>query len=168
MPGPDPHDGEPGRAALDGYTRTMDAADVVLRNVTYRYIVDVGRAPTAADVAIQAHTDEATVTTAWRRLHDAHALVLDEHGAIRMLNPFSAVPTTFEVHAGARSWFANCGWDALGIGAALGLDTVIETKCADCHEPLRITVQDGHPTPSDVVWHVLVPAREWWRDIGYT
>lgn len=146
----------------------MDARDVQLRNLTYRYIADVGRAPTAADLATDAHMDEATISAAWRRLHDAHALVLDEHGAIRMLNPFSAVPTPFRVSVGERSWYANCGWDAFGIGAALGVDTVIDTECGDCQEPLRITVQDRHPSPSDPVWHVLVPAREWWRDIGYT
>ena len=146
----------------------MDPADLELRNLTYRYIVDAGRAPTAAELAVQAGTDEGAVTAAWRRLHDAHAMVLDEHGAIRMLNPFSAVPTTFRVVAGGRSWFANCGWDAFGIGAALGLDTVIETECADCREPLRITVRDRHPSPADPIWHVLVPARGWWRDIGYT
>jgi hypothetical protein len=146
----------------------MDARDVELRNLTYRHMAEVGRAPTAAEIATLARTDEATVSVAWRRLHDAHALVLDEHGAIRMLNPFSAVPTAFRVVADGRSWFANCGWDAFGIGAALGLDTVIETECADCHEPLSITVQDRHPSPGDPIWHVLVPAREWWRDIGYT
>lgn len=146
----------------------MEARDLELRNLTYRYIVDVGRAPTAAGLAAHAGTDEPEVTGAWRRLHEAHALVLDDRGAIRMLNPFSAVPTTFRVIAGERSWFANCGWDAFGIGAALGLDTVIETECADCHEPIRIRVEDRQPDPSELIWHVLVPARAWWQDIGFT
>ncbi|HET9613321.1 MAG TPA: organomercurial lyase, partial [Candidatus Limnocylindrales bacterium] len=104
----------------------------------------------------------------WLRLHDAHALVLDGGGAIRMLNPFSAVPTAFRVEAGGRSWYANCGWDAFGIGAALGVDSVIDTECGDCHEPLRIDVRDRRPDPTDLVWHVLVPARQWWQDIGFT
>jgi len=150
------------------YDRQMDPRDIELRNLTYRFMVDVGRAPTAAELATISGSDEADVTAAWGRLHDAHALVLDEQGVIRMLNPFSAVPTSFRVVVGDRGWFANCGWDAFGVGAALGADSVIETECGDCHEPIRVEVRDGRPEPTDLIWHVLVPAREWWRDIGYT
>jgi hypothetical protein len=146
----------------------VDPRDVELRNLTYRFIVETGRAPTAVELAARAGTDEADVGAAWRRLHDAHALVLDDRGEIRMLNPFSAVPTTFRVTVGGRSWYANCGWDAFGIGAALHADSVIHTECADCHEPLRIAVRDGRPDPGDLIWHVLVPARAWWQDIGHT
>jgi len=146
----------------------MDAQDLELRNLTYRHVVDAGRAPTPAELAATARIDEPAVVDGWRRLHDAHALVLDDRGALRMLNPFSAVPTAFRVGVGGRSWFANCGWDAFGIGAALGADSVIDTECADCHEPLRITVSDRRPDRDDLIWHVLVPARAWWQDIGYT
>ena len=146
----------------------MDARDLELRNLTYRFIAETGRAPTAAEIAGAAAVDTPEVSAAWRRLHEAHALVLDTQGAIRMLNPFSAVPTSFRVEADGREWFANCGWDAFGIGAALDVDSVIKTECADCHEPLRIAVRDRQPDLPDLVWHVLVPARDWWRDIGYT
>ena len=50
----------------------------------------------------------------------------------------------------------------------LGVDSTFETHCADCGEPLRIRVHDGRPEPSDLVWHVLVPASQWWNDIGFT
>ncbi|HYM83709.1 MAG TPA: organomercurial lyase [Candidatus Dormibacteraeota bacterium] len=146
----------------------MDARDLELRNLTYRFMAQAGRAPTADDVAVAAGLDPGDVAAGWRRLHDAQALVLDSEGAIRMLNPFSAVPTSFRVEAAGRSWFANCGWDAFGIGAALHVDSVIDTECGDCHEPLRIAVRDRRPDLPDLLWHVLVPAREWWRDIGYT
>lgn len=146
----------------------MDGRDLELRNLTYGFMVAAGRAPTAAELASDAGIDEAEVAAGWRRLHDAHALVLDDAGAIRMLNPFSAVPTAYRVIADGRAWYANCGWDAFGIGAALGVDSVIETECADCHDPVRIVVNDRQPDPGDPIWHVLVPARAWWQDIGYT
>jgi hypothetical protein len=146
----------------------MDARDIELRNLTYRRMVELGRAPTVAEIAAAAATDEAEVSAGWRRLHDAHALVLDDRDAIRMLNPFSAVPTSFRVEADGRPWYANCGWDGFGIGAALGVDSVIRTECPDCREPIRIEVRAGRPEPADLVWHVLVPAREWWQDIGFT
>ena len=154
--------------AASRYDARVDERDIELRNLTYRRMTETGRAPTVEELAASAGTAPAEVVAAWRRLHDAHALVLDGRGAIRMLNPFSAVPTAFRVQTGERAWFANCGWDAFGVGAALGTDSVIDTECADCHEPLRIDVRRGQPDPTDLIWHVLVPARAWWQDIGYT
>jgi len=146
----------------------MDERDLEVRNLTYRLMVENGHAPTVAEVAVAAGLDDSDVRAAWQRLHDAHAIVLDDDGAIRMLNPFSAVPTTFRVTAAGRDWYANCGWDAFGIGAALGVDCVVHTECPDCLEPLEVTVRQGTPLPTDLVWHVAVPARAWWEDIGYT
>ena len=146
----------------------MDDADIKLRNATYGRFVELGRAPTAAEVATTIGRSEPDVRQAWRRLHDAHALVLDPAGEIRMASPFAARPTPFVVKAGGRRWYANCGWDAFGIGAALHVDSVIDTECADCHEPVRIEVRDGRPSGEDLVFHVLVPASSWWDDIGYT
>ena len=146
----------------------MDAADIELRNATYRRFVELGRAPTAQETAATTQRSEADVRAAWLRLHDTHALVLDEAGDIRMANPFSAVPTPFRVKAAGKRWYANCAWDAFGIGAALHVDSVIDTECADCREPIRLHVRDGRPDDTDLVFHVLVPAISWWQDIGFT
>ena len=108
------------------------------------------------------------VADGWRRLHEAHAVVLDPSGAIVMLNPFSAIPTPFRVDAAGRSWFANCGWDAFGVGAALGVESVIHTACADCSEPMTIDVRGGLPVDASPVFHVLMPAAQWWDNIGFT
>lgn len=146
----------------------MDPADLRIRNATYRLFVDLGRPPTAADVAVEAGVGEADVRASWARLHDAHALVLDTGGDIRMANPFAAKPTDFRVEAAGRSWYANCGWDAFGIGAALHVDSEFDTHCPDCGQPLHVAVRNGRPERTDLVWHVLVPASQWWTDIGYT
>lgn len=148
--------------------RDVDAADLEIRNATYRRFVELGRAPTAAEVAAATGGGEPEVRDAWRRLHEAHALVLGETGEIRMANPFSAVPTDFRVEADARSWYANCAWDAFGIGAALHADGSFETHCPDCGVTLKVRVQDGRPDDPSRVFHVLVPAVEWWNDIGFT
>jgi hypothetical protein len=150
------------------YGRAVDSADRALRNVTYRRFVELGRAPDAMDVAEATGMPQAAVRAGWQRLHDAHALVLDAAGRIAMANPFAARPTTFQVDSAGRSWFANCGWDAFGIGAALRADSTIHTDCADCHDPLRIDVRDARPDDRNLVFHVLVPAASWWNDIGYT
>ena len=146
----------------------MDDDDLEIRNATYRRFMDLGRAPSASEMAGSTGRSAADIRDAWRRLHDAHALVLDAAGEIRMANPFSAVPTPFRVEAGGRSWFANCAWDAFGIGAALHVDCRIESSCADCGEPITIDVRDGTPDDTDLLFHVLVPAVSWWQDIGFT
>jgi hypothetical protein len=142
--------------------------DLAIRNATYRLFVELGRAPTVDEVAATVAEGTEGVGKAWRRLHDAHALVLDGEGRLFMANPFSAVQTPHQVDAGGRTWYASCGWDAFGIGVVLRTDSTVHTTCADCRESLAIEVRDYRPATPDAVFHVLVPAREWWSDIGYT
>jgi hypothetical protein len=147
----------------------MDPDTLRLRNATYHLIVELGRVPTAAQVAEGMGRTVGEVRAGWQRLHEAHALVLDCTGdEIGMANPFSAVPTPHRVHAGGRWWFANCAWDAFGICTALHTDGRIETSCADCAEPLTIEVRDDRPDDTTLLFHCLVPARHWWDDIAFT
>jgi hypothetical protein len=146
----------------------MDPDDLTIRQATYRRFVELGRAPSAAEVGAAIEAPEEAVRAAWHRLHEAHALVLDEAGEIRMANPFAARPTDFRVEAGGRSWYANCAWDAFGIGAALHVDSDFETHCPDCAERLLVHVRGGQPDDTSLVFHVLVPAARWWNDIGFT
>jgi len=142
----------------------MDAGDLDLRRRTYAYMVETGCAPRADELG---GADD--VRAGWRRLHDAHAIVLNsETEEIRMLNPLSAVPTAYRVHAQDRWWYANCAWDAFGICAALHADGRIETSCADCGEPVAVDVLDGKPDDDSLLFHVLVPAHRWWDDIVFT
>ena len=85
-----------------------------------------------------------------------------------MANPFSAVPTAYRVFADDRWWFANCAWDAFGIGAALHTDSRIETSCADCSEPIQVGVRNEQPDDDGLLFHCLVPASRWWDDIVFT
>ena len=146
----------------------INDADVRLRNTTYALFVDVGRAPRADEVAAAAQTTESAVHEGWRRLHDAHALVLHANGTIRMANPFSAVPTAYRVRAGGRMWFANCAWDAFGVCAALGTDGTVKSTCVDCGGPIRVEIAGQQPSDTSLLFHCLVPARAWWDDIAYT
>lgn len=146
----------------------MTPDDLAVRNATYRLFVELGRAPTVDEIATSLGQASEEVVAAWRRLHDAHALVLDADGGLRMANPFSAVETAHRVDAAGHEWFANCGWDAFGVGVVLRSDSTIHTTCPDCGEALDIEVRDYRPIDPSPVWHVLVPARDWWADIGFT
>jgi hypothetical protein len=147
----------------------VDEGDLGLRNATYRLVVELGRVPTAAEAARATGLRLEDVHAGWRLLHEAHALVFDEATCeIRMANPFSGVPTRFRVLADARSWYANCAWDAFGICAALGVDGTIETTCPDCDEPITVEVHDERPDDETLVFHCLVPAARWWENIVFT
>ncbi len=147
----------------------MDERDLHLRSTTYSLFVELGRAPTAGEVADAGDLTESAVVGGWQRLHEQHALVLDPlTGGIRMANPFSAVPTPYRVQVDGRSWFGNCAWDAFGICAALHGDGSIETSCPDCGEALRLEVREQRPDDESLLFHCLVPAARWWDDIVFT
>ena len=146
----------------------VEPDDLKVRNATYRRFVELGRAPTVADVAATVGVAEDAVRGSWARLHDAHALVLGDDGDLRMVNPFAARPTDFRVDAGGRSWYANCAWDAFGVCAALGSDGTVHTSCPDCNEPITVEVRDRRPDDPRLLFHCLVPAEHWWDDIGFT
>jgi hypothetical protein len=147
----------------------MTDADVALRNLTFRLFVDRGRAPTIAEVAAASGLQAVEVEHGWRRLHDAHALVLDlSTSTLRMAHPFSGVPTSYRVLAHGRWWYANCAWDAFGICAAFGVDGRIEATCPDCGDGITVAVRDRRPDDEDLLFHCLVPAVNWWDDIAFT
>jgi hypothetical protein len=97
-----------------------------------------------------------------RALAEQHVVVLDDDGKVWMAHPFAAHHDGTRVDSGGRTWWGNCAWDGLGIVAALGL---AEATITD-HD-ISIEVRDG-AVRGDAVFGVLVPARRWWDDIGYT
>ena len=142
----------------------MDEGDLDLRRRTYAFFVEHGRAPAAAELGDPNH-----VVAGWRRLDGEHALVLNRAtDELRMLNPFSTVPTAHRVHSAGRWWFGNCAWDAFGICAALHSDGRVETSCPDCGESLIVEVRDERPDDESLLFHCLVPAVHWWDDIVFT
>jgi hypothetical protein len=131
--------------------------DLELRNRTYGLFVSLGRAPTAGEAAKAVGMTADDVRAGWRRLEEAHSLVLDSSGdEIRMASPFSAVPTAYRVV------------DAFGVCAALGTDGRIEFSCPDCGEAISVGVVGGKPDDEKLVFHCLVPASTWWDDIVFT
>jgi hypothetical protein len=147
----------------------MDDGDLQIRNHLYYRFVETQRAPRLDDVAREFALSREEAEAALRRLHDAHALVLEpDRPELLMLSPFSCVPTPHRVQASGSWWYANCGWDAFGILAAFATDGRVSSSCPDCAEPIEIEVRDGRPTADEHVFHVLVPAAKWWDDIVFT
>lgn len=135
----------------------------------YERFVEDGRPPAVAETAAALGLDEAEAAEAYRRLEEAHVIVLaPETTDVWMANPLSAVPTPFRVETERGSFYGNCIWDALGTVAMLGRNGRVETQCPDCREPLAFTVTAGELEPVDAVVHYAVPAASWWDDIGFT
>ena len=143
--------------------------DLAVKLAVYRHFAETGRRPEVGEVAARAGVAAGEVAESYARLRTARVLVLEPDGAsIRMAPPVSGVPTQHVVRADGRSWFANCAWDALGIPAALRSAAVVESRCEQSREPLRLAVSGSGPEPSDWVFHCCVPAARWWDDIVFT
>ncbi len=143
--------------------------DARVRGFVYGAALERGRPPTRAEIASALGRPVAEIERALARLQDGHVLVLQPgSGEILMANPFSAVPTPFEVATERHTSFGNCVWDGLGILAMLHGDGVVRSACACCGEALELRVRGGRLEPVDAVVHFAVPAKRWWDDIAFT
>ena len=148
----------------------MEPGDLDVRRTVYFHVVARGAPPGVAETASLLGRDEDAVAAAYRRLHDAHALVLFPGTLdVWMANPFCFAQTPHRVTAGGRTWTGTCAWDALGIPGALHDDGDVASECACCGEPLELAVREGELVRgADLLVHFVVPARAWWDDIGFT
>ena len=145
-----------------------DAFDNDVRLALYRFFVEQGRPPVAAEIAAELGAAPVSVEQSLQRLHDNHVLVLAPGTPyVWMANPLSALPTPYRVNVGDRHFWANCIWDALGAVAMLGGTGTVKAFCGDCADALTVEVREGRLVPSDHVVHYAVPAAHWWDDIGF-
>jgi hypothetical protein len=156
---------------------TTSDFDTRVRLAILRGFVDGGPTPTVASVAAALGAGRDETAAAFDRLAAGRAIVLARGTReIVMSAPFAGGPTDFVVRVGARSYDANCIWDALGIPAMLGgpagqpVDADVATRCADCGAALALHVRSGavEAEPPDAVVHFAVPAARWWADIVFT
>ncbi len=136
----------------------------------YHHFADMGIAPSPVEIATEfSLTPDGAEQALYRLQRDADALVLIPGSPyIWMAEPFSAVPTSFVVRSDARRWWGNCIWDGLAILALLGFDGEVSTACPQSGQPLRVTVAKARLVEAPGVVHFAVPARDWWRNIGFT
>jgi hypothetical protein len=146
----------------------MEGLDNDVRLFVYRFFLDEGRPPVAAEVAPVVGRSVGEVEDSFRRLADGRVLVLAPGTSyVWMANPLSALSTAFQVVVGDRLFFGNCIYDALGVVAMLDTDAEIRTWCPDCGAAMALSVT-GPSIAGDGVIHFAVPAAHWWDDIGST
>jgi len=143
--------------------------DTRIKLAVYRGAAERGALPRAEEVASEVSVTVQDVRDSYARLAQRRLLVLEPDGlTIRMAPPFSGVPTDLVVRSGGIAYFANCAWDALAIPAALHRPGNVDSRCGQSGAPLRLEVGLNGPGPSPWLFHVSVPAAQWWRDIVYT
>ncbi len=142
--------------------------DQEVRRLIFERIIVAEVVPRVAEIATALEMTNAEAAASLRRLHDGHVLVLDSDNEIIMANPFSAIPTSFAVRSGKKSWFGNCIWDALGILALLKTDGIVQTTCADCSSPMTLEIRKGALMPQRGLVHFALPVKQWWNNIVFT
>jgi hypothetical protein len=151
----------------------MNPADAALDSLVHHLIVrgllDAGRAPTAAELALRAGRDQAAIDAALRSLDATHGLVLHPHRTEPwIVHPFSTSPTHTWVAAGPdRGWWAPCLWCGLGISALHREPVVIHTRIGAESEPIEIPADRGLPRREDLWVHFPEPPRLAWGNVHH-
>lgn len=150
----------------------QDRQDQAVRGAIARSIAERGLIPSIAAVAAALDVPLDVADASFRRLRDAHVFIPElETNEIYAYNPFCAGPTDFRVSTPGHEWWAICGWDALGVPAALGVRGTVHARCGDCGEPITVEVGSNglaRSVPDGVVFQTCVPARDAWMDIRFT
>jgi len=151
------------------HTHRMPVSDQLVRSKVYELLLASGIMPSVADLAKSLGEQIEHVRTSLRNLHTGKALVLmPESGEILMANPWSAVPTSYVVEAGGKSWFGNCVWDGLAIPAAMGVPGKLISSCPCCGEAMTAEVDGRKLLAGDGVVHLALPAKKWWNNIFFS
>lgn len=144
---------------------TPTETDWRIRHFIYADWLRSGGAPKASAIAAEFGLSRRDAGGALKRLHEAHALVLEaDGGEILMANPLSAVPTDYCVTFDGLSLYANCAWDSLGIPAMLGGDARIEARHPLDGEVMPYAIVGGELQGSGLV-HFARAFRHWYDDI---
>jgi len=147
----------------------LDDFHWALRTEVFRSFAATTRAPTVDALSDWSGRSRAGVLAALDALDEGHHLVLlPDRSGIWMAHPFSSLPTAYPVDTERGRYWANCGWDSLGIPAILGLDAWTETSCAGSGASIAYGVRAGRRIGDEGVVHLVVPPRNAWDDIGFT
>ena len=148
---------------------TASDLDRAVRYQVYDHFARLGKAPLSSGIAAALGRDVADIRASLERLEQARAFALTPGTReVWMAHPFSAVPTPYPVEIDGRTYWANCGWDALSIPLLLGRTGRVRTLCPDCNDRIDMTVTGEGVEPDEGVAHFVVPPRRFWDNVGFT
>ena len=142
---------------------------VALRQFIYERILSDGTPPSSARIAEHFGIERAAALRALADLKIGKTvLVHPVTGEIWMAGPFSSVPTAYVVERDGRQWWGNCIWDLFGAAVLVGQPVRLLASCVDSGEPFVADVDPARGIAGDWVTHILLPARRWYEDVGFT
>ena len=120
-----------------------EALDRVRRAILEHYACE-GRAPSLARLSADAGRAREELPGLLSQLRDRDLVVLDDGGeVIAGAYPFTDRKTGHLVRLGRETLNAMCAIDALGAGAMLGRDVLIESGCRFCGAPIHVETRGG-------------------------
>ena len=130
-----------------------------VRTAILRGFAETARAPSLPELSTKTGMSHSEVLSILSELKNRDLVVLDDFGRrVTGAYPFTEHKTEHTVRHGERALRAMCAVDALGIGAMLGADVVVESRCRACGAPIRAETGDHGKSlkscnPKDaVVW----------------
>ncbi len=137
----------------------LDEAEDQTRRAILEAYPRIGHAPSTDELARTTGFAPDQVRGLVAKLEARDMVVLDRDGTtLTGAYPFIDRPTEHRVHLGETVVNAMCAIDALGAGAMLGIDVVVESACRSCGAPIRIQTRDkgaglaDRSPESAVVW----------------
>lgn len=109
-----------------------------VRRAVIKGLLELNHGPDASWIATRTRLGEGQVSTLLGRLAARDLIVRDNGGAIVGAYPLATKPTDHCVGVGGRIVQAMCAIDALGIGAMLGTDVIVDSRCRACAAPIQI------------------------------
>lgn len=123
----------------------LDPAEDRIWQAVLRGFAAMGRAPDARSVAAATGLDAAAVPAWLGSLRRRDLVVLGADGAVTAAYPLCAWESGHRIRLGGVVVNALCAIDALGTGAMVERDTIIESSCPECSAQIRVTTRsDGH------------------------
>ncbi|MHA1564920.1 MAG: alkylmercury lyase family protein [Alphaproteobacteria bacterium] len=137
----------------------LDEAQDRTRRAILEAYPRIGHAPSINELALATRFTPDRVRDLIAKLKARDMVVLDRDGAkLAGAYPFIDRATEHRMKVGETALHAMCAIDALGTGAMLGTDIVIESACRSCGAPIRIETRDmgaalgDHSPGRAVVW----------------
>lgn len=144
----------------------LDQQDWDIRLAVYRYWIEQEGAPSYQDIAQRLELSPENVRTAFHRLNAGHALFLrPDTDKILMAHPLSSIETDYQVKIEAKTYYANCAWDSLGIPAMIGKDADIKVRHPLTGQTIQYAIVDGNLAAQAAVVHFALPFSQWYDDL---
>jgi len=116
--------------------------DQVRTNIL-RGFANAAHAPSLPELSTKTGMSQSEVLSILGELKNRDLVVLDESGRrVTGAYPFTEHETEHTVRHRERALRAMCAVDALGIGAMLGADVVVESRCRACGAPIHAETGD--------------------------